>query len=107
MSRPDIEPQPWRAIPLADYEGHMEAPQVGQAAMLRDILGEFVTRLRPASLALLGAAGGNGLECVEPGVVRRVVAVDINPDYLAACRELQQTEFGEERALAQELGRGR
>ena len=33
----------------------------------------------------MGCAGGNGLDRLESTCVERVVAVDINPDYIAAC----------------------
>jgi len=36
----------------------------------------------PSSVAMLGCAGGNGLERVDPGVTTRVVAVDIHLSYL-------------------------
>jgi len=76
---------PWLEIPLADYERHMSAASVAQAAMLADRLRLLVETYRPKSLALLGAAGGNGLECIDPLVTRRVVAVDVNAAYLEAC----------------------
>jgi hypothetical protein len=28
---------PWLEIPLSDYEGHMELPQIGQAEMLAEV----------------------------------------------------------------------
>ncbi len=86
---------PWLDIPLADYERHMDAPDVAQAAMLADRLGEIVGAYAPVSLALLGAAGGNGLERVDPVVTRRVVAVELNAGYLAICR----ARYGERFAL--------
>lgn len=68
----------------------MAAPEVGQAGMIGDVLGRLVTDLGPASLALLGCAGGNGLERVSPNVTSRVVAIDINPAY---CMETER-RFG-------------
>ena len=93
MDHQSREHQPWLTIPLADYEDHMRAPQVGQAALLADALAALVARLRPPSLAILGAAGGNGLDRIDPGVVRRVGAVDINPDYLAVCSKRYASRF--------------
>ena len=75
---------PWTHIPLADYEGHMAFPAIGQAAMLADEFRQAVAANAPSSLALLGCAGGNGLEALYGGDVERVVCVDINPDFLAA-----------------------
>jgi SAM-dependent methyltransferase len=78
---------PWLDIPLADYEGHMSLPDVGQAAMLAGQLGALVARYRPSSVAVIGCAGGNGFDRV-PSFVERLVGVDINPGYidLAASR---------------------
>jgi len=53
----------------------MSAPVVAQAEMLADVLRELLERYRPRSLAVLGSAGGNGLEYVDPLVTQRVVAV--------------------------------
>jgi len=81
-----ISHNPWLDIPLSDYERHMNASSVAQASMLSDTLRELVEAYRPRSLALLGAAGGNGLDRVDPSVTQRVVTVDINAEYLDACR---------------------
>jgi hypothetical protein len=71
---------PWLEVPLADYEGHME--HVGQARMLDRILGHALRTLEPQSVAVLGAAGGNGFEHLVSGKVTRTVAVDLNRGYL-------------------------
>lgn len=86
---------PWLSIPLDDYEAHMALPEVGQAKALASDLGLLLQRYRPASLALLGCAGGNGLERVDPAVTRRVVAVDINPDYVSVTRRRFEQMFDE------------
>lgn len=80
----DRQPDPWLDIPLADYEGHMKAPEVGQLDVLSELFAEALAGCRPESVAVLGIAGGNGLEHVDPVVTRRVVGVDINPSYLNA-----------------------
>ena len=77
---------PWLSIPLADYEGHMESPEVQQLAVLSELFAESLARFRPESVAVLGIAGGNGLEHVEPAVTRRVVGLDVNPEYLETVR---------------------
>jgi hypothetical protein len=76
---------PWLEIPIADYEAHMALPAVGQAHLLGAALLRTVAQFQPCSLAVLGTAGGNGLEFVEHTSVRRMVALDFNPDYLALC----------------------
>lgn len=77
---------PWLSIPASDYEGHMESPHVDQQRLLRDLLRERVEEFRPAALAVLGCATGAGFETVDPAVVRRLVAIDINPEYLELVR---------------------
>jgi hypothetical protein len=77
---------PWLALPLEDYEGHMGSDAVNQLAPLADLFGEALARLRPKSVALLGVAGGNGLQHVDGTITSRVVAIDVNAEYLAATR---------------------
>jgi hypothetical protein len=72
---------PWLEIPLADYEGHMSLPAVGQAEMIADQLGALVEKLRPRSVAVIGCAGGNGFDRIGSSV-ERLVGVDINPRYI-------------------------
>jgi hypothetical protein len=81
---------PWLSIPLADYEGHMSLPYVAQAPALALELESLLRQHRPASVAVLGCSGGNGLERVDPAVTRRVVALDINPTYV----ETASSRFG-------------
>jgi SAM-dependent methyltransferase len=74
---------PWNTISLADYEAHMALPTVGQAALIANELSRAGEAHGPASIAVLGCAGGNGLERLLGGSARRVVALDINRDYVA------------------------
>lgn len=73
---------PWLDIPLTDYEGHMTLPHVAQAQLLSDIFADALSKYMPRSVAVLGCAGGNGLERVSNQVTERVVGVDLNPDYI-------------------------
>jgi len=77
---------PWLQIPLSDYEAHMSLPQVRQAQLLSSVLGSALDAYTPQAIALLGCAGGNGLEQVEGRLISRVVAVDINPTYVEHVR---------------------
>jgi len=65
----------------------MASTGVAQAGMLARELERVVRTHRPASLAILGCAGGNGFEAIDPSVTSRVVAIDVNPAYLRATRE--------------------
>ncbi|HEY6990015.1 MAG TPA: class I SAM-dependent methyltransferase [Bryobacteraceae bacterium] len=77
---------PWLAIPLEDYEGHMRSPGVEQLAILADLFKRVLSSYRPESVAVLGVAGGNGLEQIDRTVTKRIVGVDINQRYLDEVR---------------------
>jgi hypothetical protein len=79
-------PNPWLNIPIEDYEGHMGPDGVRQLDALADLFARALAFAKPESVAILGAAGGNGLDRIDPAITRRVVAIDINPDYLDAVR---------------------
>ena len=81
-------PNPWLAIPLEDYEGHMSAPGVRQLTALADLFKRALDHFCPESLAVLGVAGGNeNVDCV---VTKRIVGVDINQRFL----DVVQRRFG-------------
>jgi cyclopropane fatty-acyl-phospholipid synthase-like methyltransferase len=77
---------PWLDIPLAEYEGHMALPAIAQAEMLADELEFAVRQHSPKSIALLGCAGGNGLDRLVGSGIERIVGIDINPAYVEAVR---------------------
>lgn len=81
-----LAPNPWLAVPLADYEAHMALPHVGQGRLLSEAFGRALDAYAPRCVALLGCAGGNGLEQTTTRPLERVVAVDINPDYVRQAR---------------------
>ena len=81
-----LRASPWLGVPLADYEGHMQSPGVEQLDALSELFGEALAGCRPASVAVLGVAGGNGLDRVACGFTTRVVGIDVNPAYLDAVR---------------------
>ena len=78
---------PWLSVPLADYEGHMASSEVQQLGALADLFAEALAYCRPASVAVLGVAGGNGLDRIDSTVTRRVVGIDFNPSYVEAVRQ--------------------
>jgi hypothetical protein len=79
--------QPWLRVTLNDYEGHMGAFGVNQLAPLSSLFEDVLTFCQPGSVAIIGIAGGNGLDRIDPQVHKRVVGIDINPDYLDAVRK--------------------
>ena len=64
----------------------MGSEAVDQLVPLADLFGEALARLRPRSVAVLGIAGGNGLQHVDGTITSRVVGIDVNPGYLTATR---------------------
>jgi hypothetical protein len=86
----DAMVRPWLDVPLEDYEGHMTSAEVGQLPVLAELFQCALHRCRPESVAVVGIAGGNGLEQIDRSVTKRIVGVDINQLYL----EEVQRRFG-------------
>lgn len=78
---------PWLGIPLEDYEGHMSSVGVRQLTVLSELFKCALDRCRPESVAVVGIAGGNGLEQIDSVTTKRIVGIDINQNYLT---EVQQ-----------------
>lgn len=78
---------PWKTIPVEDYDGHMNHPSVDQQTFLADFFEEAVDMVNPSSLLLAGCATGNGLVRLRKKNVSRAVALDINERFLAAAKE--------------------
>ena len=77
---------PWEEIPLSDYENHMSFETVGQLQCLNSMMKAQFNKYPFSSVMILGAAGGNGLEHIDPDKFQNVYAVDINPHYLEQCK---------------------
>jgi ubiquinone/menaquinone biosynthesis C-methylase UbiE len=75
---------PWSLLSAAEYDAWMGRRV---AEPLAALLGKALAARRPERLLVLGAGGGAGLEHVDPGVTRRIVAVDPNLSYLAVARQ--------------------
>jgi hypothetical protein len=86
---------PWRGIDLDVYERHMSDARVGQLQLLREITGEQLAASPARTVGVLGVAGGNGLDLIDPSAVEAVYGFDINPDYLRACDARFREVFGE------------
>jgi len=54
--------------------------------MLADELAGLLQIHPPRSVAVIGCAGGNGFERIDPQHTHRVVGVDVNPEYLACAQ---------------------
>jgi hypothetical protein len=94
---------PWLTIPLADYEGHMESPGVDQSALLSEIFRAALIRHRPHSLVVLGCAGGNGFDQIDPSTTERILAIDINPGYTAEVSTRFQSRLPGLRVLTMDI----
>jgi len=90
---------PWLSIPLEDYEGHMGSPGVQQLTVLAELFKRALDYCLPESIAVLGVAGGNGLEQIHCAATKRIVGVDINQRYL----DEVQRRFGSGRLAGLEL----
>ena len=77
-------PNPWEEISLDDYEKHMSLESVQQLQALDSIMQEQFAAYPVETAAVLGVAGGNGLEHIDTNKFRTVYGVDINADYLRA-----------------------
>ena len=78
---------PWEEISLDDYEKHMSLESVRQLQALDSIMKEQFAAYPVETAAVLGIAGGNGLEHIDTDKYRRVYGVDINADYLRAASQ--------------------
>lgn len=76
---------PWQFIELEKYERHMASDEVYQLQRLNAITKEQLEDNQHTYVAILGAAGGNGLEHIDTSKTKKVYAVDINKNYLDAC----------------------
>lgn len=74
---------PWEDINLSDYENHMALESVGQLQAMNQMMKTQLNQYDIQSAMILGIAGGNGLEHVNPDKLNKVYGVDINANYLA------------------------
>jgi SAM-dependent methyltransferase len=71
----------------------MGLPEVGQLAALEAIFADDLREIRPRSVAVIGCATGNGFGQIDPTVTRRIVGVDLNPEYLEILRSRHATRL--------------
>ncbi|WP_202472399.1 MULTISPECIES: hypothetical protein [unclassified Streptomyces] len=86
---------PWQGIDLDVYERHMADARVGQLQRLRDITGEQLAAYPFRAVGVLGVAGGNGLDLIDPRSTDVVYGYDINPGYLDACAARYRGALGD------------
>ncbi len=76
---------PWRDVPLEQYEKHMAEQKIYQLQELNRLMERQLNGYSVHSVAILGVAGGNGLEHISADQYKTIVGVDINEDYLNTC----------------------
>lgn len=82
---------PWNQVSLETYEAHMS--QVAQLQALNHIMkSQFAACPEGSRAAVLGVAGGNGLE--HAGKMGLVYGVDLNEEYLKACSQRYRPVLG-------------
>ena len=73
---------PWKEIPLDDYESHMKLDSVMQLQAMNELMRHQFCAYPVSGVMVLGVAGGNGLEHVPKDRLEKVYGVDINSAYL-------------------------
>lgn len=72
----------------------MSDARVGQLQRLREITLDQMATFPSRSVGVLGVAGGNGLDQIDPVMTDAVYGYDINPDYLRVCDARYRSVFG-------------
>lgn len=67
---------PWKEMPLTEYELHMSSDTVKQLQAINAIMKAQLSSYPLSSIMILGIAGGNGLEHIEINKFRKVYGVD-------------------------------
>lgn len=78
---------PWKSIPLADYENHMKLNSVMQLQAMNDMMKYQFASYSISSVMILGIAGENGLEHIQKDKFEKIYGIDINSSYLQAIKE--------------------
>lgn len=78
---------PWEKIDLNIYEIHMASEKVLQLQTLNYITKQQLNDYDHTNTAILGIAGGNGLENIDLTTTKKVYGIDINREYLDMCRK--------------------
>lgn len=78
---------PWEEIKLSDYENHMKLDSVMQLQCLNTMMKNQFNLYPIKAIAILGIAGGNGLEHIDTKKIQKVYGVDVNQKYLEKCSQ--------------------
>jgi hypothetical protein len=94
---------PCEKIALSDYEEHMKSSEVYQLQILNATMKKQFDAYPIKTIAILGVAGGNGLEHIDTNKIEKVYAIDINKNYLKSCKERYESLHGHIELLWQDL----
>ncbi len=78
---------PWLDVDLSDYVNHMSSPEVGQYQMINECFRNLLSKFNPEKIFVPGCTIGNGFEYINWQKVKKVTALDVNPDFLKVLRE--------------------
>jgi hypothetical protein len=84
--RKEFMTNPWENISLSDYEEHMKLQDIMQLQTLNKIMKSQINEYPVKTITILGIAGGNGLEYINPEKHDKVYGIDINKKYLEICK---------------------
>lgn len=87
-----LNKNPWLDISISDYVNHMSSPEVGQYQLINECFRTVLNKYKPNRIFVPGCTIGNGFEHINWGSVKIVTALDINPDFLAALRDIYPLE---------------
>lgn len=73
---------PWKEIPLTDYENHMKHDSVMQLQAINKLMKGQLDSYPIGNVMIFGIAGGNGLEHIQKDKIKKVYCIDINNLYL-------------------------
>lgn len=73
---------PWKEIPLTDYENHMRHDSVMQLQAINKLMKGQLESYPIGNAMILGIAGGNGLEHIQKDKIKKAYCIDINSLYL-------------------------
>lgn len=93
----------WLDIDLSDYENHMALPSVAQSKYLSQYFSKLLQSFQPRTVALLGCSGGNGLEMIDNKKVKKVICVDINPNFLREAENRFSKKFNDIEFVCQDI----
>ncbi len=73
---------PWKEIPLTDYENHMKHDSVMQLQAINKLMKGQLDSYPIDNVMIFGIAGGNGLEHIKKDKIKKVYCIDVNNLYL-------------------------